>query len=479
MWRKLIYPHSLIVTCLVFILIWVLDIIRINAHFLNPFDKTIRDYEITDIVYSKLRDEKITLDDRIVLVNTGKPDRDTIRMVIDRIIDAGAKVVAVDILLDGRKNFRTDSLLRAALTRTEMNQLNTTNTSFNALLRAKLMQKDKVVLAMEIDGYSDKEGVFMVQTGCDTFFCNYVNSGFINFISKDSSSTIRYFSPREMTVDGVCLSFAAQTAKLYDQSAVDRLLMRNHKVEEIFYTDNGDQFTQYETKDILDTSRNLTPLLQGKIVMVGFLGTYDWDKPMLDRHYTPLNKRYTGRNSPDMYGMVIHANILQMILNGTYVIEFPVLANILLTFIFCYFNIHLFYKIFRRVPVPYHFVTRFLQLGEIIILFFIVALLFRSYRIKMDVAYWIAALALAFDVIKFYDNIIRKRFPLLGTIPYTFPPAPKKPKLVKEQVEKPVESTAPIKSPKSRVRSRKPVVKKPVESNTPVTKESPPGDEKE
>jgi len=421
MWRKLIYPHSLIVTCIVFILIWVLDVVRINLHFLNPFNETIRDYEVTDIVYSKLRDKKIKLDDHIVLVNIGKPDRDTIRMVIDRIIDAGAKVVAVDVLLDGRKNFHSDSLLRATLTR-----------------------RENVVLAMEIDGYSNDDEVFKMQAGCDTFFCNYVYSGFINFISRDSNSTIRYFTPREMTLDGECLSFTTQTAKLYDPKAAERLLKRSNKVEEIFYTNNGDQFIQYETKDILDASIDLNQLLHDKIVMIGFLGTYAWDKPMLDRHYTPLNQRYTGRNTPDMYGVVIHANILQMILNGTYIRELPVLANILLTFIFCYFNIHLFYEIFRRVPVPYHFVTRFLQLGEIIILFFIVALLFHLYRIKMDVAYWITALVFAFDAIKFYDNVIRKRIPLLIKIPYTLPPAPNKPPTVKKEIEKPVENNAPI-----------------------------------
>ncbi|MEO6038634.1 MAG: CHASE2 domain-containing protein, partial [Saprospiraceae bacterium] len=359
MWRKIVYPHSLIATCLVFMLIWLFDTIRINLHFLNPFNKTIRDYEITDIVYSRLRDEKIKLDDRIVLVNTGKPDRDTLRMVIDRIVDAGAKVVAVDILLDGRKNPHTDSLLRATL-----------------------MRMENVVLAMEIAGYSDDDGTFKLQTGCDTFFCNYVYSGFINFISKDSSSTIRYFTPRETTLEGECPSFVTQTAKLYDPSAVERLLKRNNKVEEIFYTENGDQFIQYETKDVLNASTNLHQLLHDKIVLVGFLGTYAWDQPMLDRHYTPLNKRYTGRKTPDMYGMVIHANILQMILNGTYVVELSVWANVFLTFIFCYINIHLFYEIFRRVRVPYHFITRFVQLGEIILLFFIVALLFHFYRLK-------------------------------------------------------------------------------------------------
>ncbi|MEO6037370.1 MAG: hypothetical protein ABIQ93_03085, partial [Saprospiraceae bacterium] len=51
---------------------------------------------------------------------------------------------------------------------------------------------------------------------------------------------------------------------------------------------------------------------------------------------------------------------------------------------------------------------------------------------------------LAFDVIKFYDNVIRKRIAYLSKIPYAFPPAPKKIKAVEKQVDPPVESNAPI-----------------------------------
>jgi CHASE2 domain-containing sensor protein len=415
MLRKLIFPHSLIVTCLVFALIWLLDIIRLNLHFLNPFNETIRDYEITDIVYSRLRDKSISLDDRIVLINTGRPDRDTIRMMVDRIVDAGASVIALDILFEGRKGQMTDSLLRNSLTRME-----------------------KTVLGIRIDGYDDESQTFKFLTGCDTFFCDNTYTGFTNLVGDDTS-TIRYFSPREMTVEGECLSFPVQTARLYDPAAVDHLFRRNKPVEEIYYTHNSDQFVQYEVADILDTTLDLRSQLKDKIVLIGFLGTYAWGDPLLDRHYTPLNPRYTGRNTPDMYGMVIHANVIRMILDKTYVREISFGVNLLLTFVFCYFNIHLFYQIFRRVSLPFQFITRFLQLGEIIILFFIVALLFHFYRVKMDVAYWISALLLTFDAVKFYDNGIRKKIPFLGKIPYTLPPAAKPVKKTAKPAEMPSE----------------------------------------
>jgi hypothetical protein len=78
-------------------------------------------------------------------------------------------------------------------------------------------------------------------------------------------------------------------------------------------------------------------------------------------------------------------------------------------------------QIFRRVSLPYHFITRFLQLGEIVIFFFVVALLFHFYRIKIDAGYWITALLLTFDAVKFYDNGIKKRVAFFNNIPYELP----------------------------------------------------------
>ncbi|MFN0033520.1 MAG: CHASE2 domain-containing protein [Saprospiraceae bacterium] len=414
MLRRLIYPHSLIVTCLLFVLIWFLDTIRINLHFLNPFNETLRDYEITDIVYSRLRDDNGSLDNRIVLVNTGDPNRDTLRMMIDRIVGAGAKVVAADVLLKKRMEPHTDSLLQASL-----------------------RQIENIVIGVQLDGYNEETEIFEFQANCDTFFCDHVYSGFTNFPANETR-TIRLFSPKEMTADGECFAFATRTTMLYDPQAAERFFKRNKEVEEIYFSGNADQFVQFEPSTILDTTIDLRQQLRDKIVLIGYLGISEWDDR--DRFYTPLNPRYTGRNMLDMYGVVIHANVIQMILDGKYVRELSFWVNLLLTFVFCYFNIHLFYQVFRRVSLPYQFITRFLQLGEIIILFFIVALLFHFYRIKMDVAYWITALLLTFDAVKFYDNAVRKRFAFLNRIPHELPPPKKKtPKPAPKTIEEPNE----------------------------------------
>lgn len=417
MLRRLIYPHSLIVTCLMFVLIWFLDMVRINFHFLNPFNESIRDYEISDIVYSRLKSRKISPDNRIVLVHWDPQTREVLYKIVDRIVDAGAKVIALDIKLYERKDPHIDSLLRKSLLRSE-----------------------NTVLANELSDLSEDGKYFRSQIECDTFFSNYINTGFINFVNPDSS-TVRYFAPRESTQEEECLSFAVRTAAMYAPEAVERLFKRNKEIEEIYYTGDENQFVQFDAQGILDPAHDLRAALKDKIVLIGFIPIDPLNKPMIDIHYTPLNYRYTGHNTPDMYGVVIHANIIRMILDYTYVNEVSFWVNLLLTFIFCYLNIHLFYKIFRYVSVPYQFVTRFLQLGEIILLFFIVALLFHFYRVKMDVAYWITALLLTFDAVKFYDNGLRKRIPLLSKIPYELPAPVKQIKKTEKVVEKPIEET--------------------------------------
>ncbi|MBL7825872.1 MAG: CHASE2 domain-containing protein [Saprospiraceae bacterium] len=397
MLRKLIFPHTLIVAILTFILIWFVDLIRLNLHFLDPFNKGLKDYEVTDIVYSKLRDDRINLDERIVLVNTGKPNRDTLALMLNRIIDAQPKVIGIDLLLSDRKTPHADSALQACLKR-----------------------YGNTVLGTRLDGYNEDTRQFEAEVDCDTFFCDHAYPGFTNFPANDTR-TIRIFSPKEETKKGESLAFSVRVTKLYDAAASDRLLARDKEVEEIYFFGDADNFLQFEPENILDTSINLTPLLKDKIILVGFLGSYSWGDPLIDRHFTPLNSQYTGRNVPDMYGMVIHANVIKMILDNYYVRELSPLVNLLLTFLFTYFNIHLFYKIHHRIGVQYQFVTRFLQIGEIILLFFLVAVTFHFFRFKIDFALSIAALLLTFDIIKFYENFLRKRFTLLNNIPEVLP----------------------------------------------------------
>ena len=75
----------------------------------------------------------------------------------------------------------------------------------------------------------------------------------------------------------------------------------------------GTAFFALDVPDVF--GENFTPdMIQGKIVIFAYLGEILGDKKSFeDKFVTPLNARYAGNRLPDMYGGVIHANIISMI----------------------------------------------------------------------------------------------------------------------------------------------------------------------
>lgn len=398
MWRKLIQPHSIIVTILIFVFIWFVDSIRLNLHFLDPFNNGIRDYEITDIVYSQLRSQGGNFEDRIVLVNTGRPDRQTLLRMVDRVAAAGPRVIGLDIFLSDHSD----------------------SSDVDRQLRENLRRAGNIVLATRLEGYREDLGVFETETGCDTFFCDYTSTGFANFPANDTR-TIRFFSPREKTEAGESISFAVEIARQYDIEALKKFFARNKPLERIHYTSDADDYVLFEPENLLDSTVDLRPTLEGRIVLLGYIGTYSWDEPLLDRYFTPLNPRYTGRTIPDMYGVVIHANIIRMILDGHYIREIPGWLSFLLAVFFCYANVLVIHRIYRRFNQAFHGMTRILQMLEFVVIFFLIAVLFHYFRIKFDFGLGILALLLAYDIIMIYESLIRNRLPILRRIPDKWP----------------------------------------------------------
>lgn len=397
MWRKLFQPYAAIITFYVFVLIGLLSLVSLNLHFLNPFSHGIRDYEITDIVYSRMRDEQIKMEDRIVIVNTSLPDRLQLAQMLRRIAAAQPKVIGMDVFLSQRKEPYSDSLLQASI-----------------------KQFDNLVLASKLENYREDIDQFQAISGVDSFFSQYASTGFVNFPSTETR-TIRYFSPSEETAEGPAFSFATEIARLYHPEAVNKLLKRQKELEAIHYTVTANSFLQFEPENILDTTVDLRPLLRDKIVLMGYSSNENGDCPLLDKFYTPLNPRYTGRSDPDMYGVAIHANIIKMILDKKYISKVPDWLSLLLALMFCYFNVLLVDWVEDRYPRLYHPITRVMQVVELILLFFLISLLFYAFRIKWDFKYGILGLALYFDVLLSYEGFSKRRhLRLINKIPRIF-----------------------------------------------------------
>lgn len=402
MLNRIIQPHSILITGLIFLFIWFLNLIRLNMHYIDPFNNGLKNYEITDIVYAYLRDttrERSVKAREILMVNVGEPERIRIARLIDRLREAGAAVIGVDVLFAGRKTAYGDSVLQAVLKRTP-----------------------NLVLACEVAQLDAQRGRFQRWKGVDTLFARHAQLGFVNF-PANQSRVIRYFSAREPVGKDTLPAFATALIQRYAPDRAEQLLSRKRSVEPIYYVGKQSSFARQEQDRLLDSLslEEVRSIVKGKIVLLGYIPAVEANGSLKDRHYTPLNKSYSTRAIPDMYGLAIHANVLSMILEGQYVRKLPDWFHLPLLVVFCYLNVLLIHWVYDDFNEVFHGITRALQLVEFILLFFIITLLFHFFRLELDFGVGILALLLAYDIIMIYENLIRKRVAWLDQIPETVP----------------------------------------------------------
>src|SRR5690606_13240589 len=127
---------------------------------------------------------------------------------------------------------------------------------------------------------------------------------------------------------------------------------------------------------------NFTPeTIKDKVVIFGYLGAELGDPSWTDRFYTPLNQVLAGKSNPDMFGVVIHANIVSMILHGEYINSMPDWGEILMGFVLCVLNMALFLKIMYRLPDWYDGITKLIQVIEIFLFTVLMVLVFHWFNL--------------------------------------------------------------------------------------------------
>jgi hypothetical protein len=125
-----------------------------------------------------------------------------------------------------------------------------------------------------------------------------------------------------------------------------------------------------------------------------------------------LNLKVAGRANPDMFGVVIHANIVSMILNEDYIDQLDGWVLYLIAFIICFLNVILFSWIDNRWPVLFDGFSVVIQVIEILLVGILTAQIFAKYSVKLDLTVSIAALALigpCFDIYKSLEKTLFNR----------------------------------------------------------------------
>jgi CHASE2 domain-containing sensor protein len=372
------------ITITAFVIIWLLTFIPVNLGFFNPLKNALYDFDVNDLVFSKFNYDK-DADTNIVIVNIGYLNRPQLAGLITKVKSYKPKVVGLDILFRESKDPVGDSMLEDAI-----------------------KSGSNTVIVSKLSGYNNKNQNYDTLISSISRFNNNAYSGYANLPSKDGSNytTIRMFKPATKFKDSTVYAFTASIVKLFDNSSYNTLIKRAGDFETINYRGNADKF--YYVDGTNPDNLNNLDFIKGKIVLFGFLGDYPVNRIFEDIFYTPLNDNYAGKTYPDMYGVVIHANIISMILRKDYINSLPGWIELLLAMIICYFNIVLL-KFIKKNKIDWlSLISLATKTLEFVILLFIEMEILLNYNLKISITLILASIVLISDAEAIYDIITEK-----------------------------------------------------------------------
>jgi CHASE2 domain-containing sensor protein len=414
--KKSFWLDAIIATSFTFILMWgIVQLTQLKVF--NAFDSignALGDVELTDYVFSSLREDP-PLDTNIVVINIGLLSRRQIAEQIEIISQFNPKVIGIDGFFHCNglpyDTFNCpplkDSIGNAMLGRA-------IKKAGNVVLVSKVLQSSKLSRTNIEDAWDSlqvSDPIYRDSALAEGFASLETDAAF-----QDDVKTCRTFNPSLMVSGKRELAFSVQMAMLYDSVKTNKFLERNNFSEIINYRGNVvDMFGQtnyklafyaIDVQELYDGSF-LPGMIEGKIVIFGFLGKDFYDPSWADKFYTPLNKKLAGKANPDMFGVVVHANIVSMIMNEDYIDKMAKWQEVAMAILLCLLNVALFSLIHVKLPDWYDGITKLLQVIELLLLTFLMVMIFDAYAFKLEITIALAAIALVGDAYEVYIGVVK------------------------------------------------------------------------
>jgi len=403
----------------------------------DPISQALGEFELTDWVFSKFRNQP-TIDERIVIVNLSQASRRELAMAINMVRQHNPKVIGIDSFFNCEGgHYDTINCPQLLDTLGNLMLSDAIQSAGNVVMVSGLMQTDSLLA-------TSPGMVFDSVEYSDPIFSNYAINAYANLPTGDREGNnaatyqedvkiCKTIIP-QMEVNGKKqLAFSVQMAMLYDSVKTKRFLERGNFEEVINFRGNiniSDVRVKSYRENMNEVSEfnaicyaiDWLPFTQGEyepsmfnntVVIFGYLGDYFGDPAWEDKFFTPLNSKVAGRANPDMYGPVIHANVVSMILHEHYVDELSFNAQLAIAFLVCFLNVLLFYWIDHNWPIVYDGISVIIQIVQIIIVSLLTIYCFMYFDIKLELSMTMAALALigpCFDIYKGVENSLRERF---------------------------------------------------------------------
>ncbi|HEY0652933.1 MAG TPA: CHASE2 domain-containing protein [Chryseosolibacter sp.] len=434
---KKIILKGMSVTTFVFLMMWGfsnLPDLKVFS-FVDPISQALGEFELTDWVFSKFRNPPKP-DDRIVLVNLG-PSRRAIAHQVRVISEHKPKVIGIDSFFNCEGGFYdTTNCPQLLDTLGNLMLSDAIQSAGNVVLVSRLMQRDSLAQL-------DVKDVFDTVEYSDPMFRDFAINAFANLPTGDREGNYvatyqedvkicRDIVP-QLTVFGKKeLAFSVRMAMMYDSVKTAKFLERGNFEEVINYKGNLN-ISDVRVKAYRDRMNSVSEfnalcyaidwqqfidgdyepsIFQNSVVILGYLGDYFGDPAWEDKFFTPLNSKPAGRANPDMFGPVIHANVVAMILNEDYIDEIGLGLQVTIAVIICFLNVLLFYWLDKNFPLLYDALSVIIQLVQIVLVSGTIIYVFAQFNLKLDLTITMGAVALigpCFDIYKGVENLVVKR----------------------------------------------------------------------
>lgn len=367
MFKYLFKRDTLFATIAVFLVMGMFSFIPINTHFLDPIHLALSDFDYNDLAYAQMhKNENTPADTNIVVVNIGYGDRQAIAAMLKKIDAQAPKVIGVDVFFNQKKEALGDSLLLA------------------------IFANNKRVVSAFNFGPDSTKGYFYKQS---------LNKGYANFVGEEEG-VVRQFSPI-LKEDGQFIeAFGLAVVKKADPKSYNDFIKRKKLTEIINYTRKADKYLVIEGMDLLNGKAD-SIILRHKIVLLGYVAGSAHDTE--DKHFTPMNSKYTGKSLPDMNGIFIHANIINMIQNHNYIHKMPLWLMWIIGFVLCWLHMALFIKDYLDNHIWFHLLAKIAQIISAVFFVYLGLLCFHQFDLKVNMTATLAAIILAVDVLYFYE----------------------------------------------------------------------------
>lgn len=417
-WRNFLID---VVLCSGFVFLILIGIVKISTwsplQVLDPIGQALADTELTDLTFSRLREDP-EIDTNILIVNIGNLTRAEVAQQINNISKYKPKVIAIDAFYNCPFGF-TDSINCPNAYDTLSNLIfgDAIANAGNVVMVTKLLQTKALV-----EKYGDV-AIYDSLERSDEILRPGAHEGYASLETdaghQEDLKTCRRFNPKMMVNGEEHYAFAVKAAMAFDSVKAKRFLERDNFVEVINYRGNtidmygaseyAGRYFALDWYQALDTNQFVPALIKDKVVLMGFLGGDFTDTSWDDKFLTPLNSKMAGRARPDMYGLVVHANIVSMILNEDYINETPDWLETLIAAVLCMLTVAVFLLINgnSRLAPWYDALSLVIQLSQILIFSFVTVFFVVWFRLKLDLTTSLAALAVVGTGFELYNSFIK------------------------------------------------------------------------